>query len=66
MLFENTLAVDYPKTKGYHLTEDLADRAITFMRNQRMSNFDKPFFIYFAPGAVHGLHQVAKEWSDKV
>jgi len=65
MLFENTLAVDFPKTKGYHLTEDLADHAITFMRNQRMSNPDKPFMVYFAPGAVHGPHQVAKEWADK-
>lgn len=65
MLFENTLAVDFPKTEGYHLTEDLADHAITFMRNQRMSNPDKPFMVYFAPGAVHGPHQVAKEWADK-
>lgn len=65
MLFENTLAVDYPKTEGYHLTEDLADHAITFMRNQRMSHPDKPFMVYFAPGAVHGPHQVAKEWADK-
>ncbi|NOQ16592.1 MAG: sulfatase-like hydrolase/transferase, partial [Methyloprofundus sp.] len=65
MLFENTLAVDFPKTAGYHLTEDLADHAIAFMRNQRMSHPDKPFLIYFAPGAVHGPHQVAKEWADK-
>ncbi|MEA1999684.1 MAG: arylsulfatase, partial [Euryarchaeota archaeon] len=65
MLFENTLAVDFPKKEGYHLTEDLADHAITFMRNQRMSHPDKPFFVYFTPGAVHGPHQVAKEWADK-
>ncbi len=65
MLYENTLAVDYPHTKNYHLTEDLADHAITFMRNQRMQNPDKPFLVYFAPGAVHGPHQVAKEWADK-
>lgn len=65
MLFENTLAVDYPKTKGYHLTEDLADHAITFMRNQHTMHPDKPFFVYFAPGAVHGPFQVAKEWADK-
>jgi len=65
MLFENTVAVDYPKTEGYHLTEDLTDHAITFMRNQRMSHPDKPFMVYFAPGAVHGPHQVAKEWADK-
>ena len=65
MLFENTLAVDYPKTENYHLTEDLADHAITFMRNQRMSHPDKPFLIYFTPGAVHGPHQVSKKWADK-
>ena len=65
MLFENTLAIDFPKTEGYHLTEDMADHAITFMRHQRMSNPDKPFMVYFAPGAVHGPHQVAKEWADK-
>jgi len=65
MLFENTVAVDYPHKENYHLTEDLADHAITFMRNQRMSHPDKPFFIYFAPGAVHGPHQVAKKWADK-
>jgi len=65
MLFENTVAVDYPEKENYDLTEDLADHAITFMRQQRMTNPDKPFMIYFAPGAVHGPHQVAKEWADK-
>lgn len=64
-LFENTLAVDYPKKDNYHLTEDLADHAITFMRNQRMSNPDKPFLVYFTPGAVHGPLQVGTEWADK-
>ncbi|MDC7218036.1 MAG: arylsulfatase [Spirochaetales bacterium] len=65
MLFENTVAVDTPEKENYHLTEDLADRAITFMRYQRMSNPDKPFMVYFAPGAVHGPHQVPKKWADK-
>jgi len=65
MLFENTVAVDFPETENYHLTEDLTDHAITFMRQQRMSHPDKPFMVYFAPGAVHGPHQVAKEWADK-
>jgi len=64
-LFENTVAVNYPKDKDYHLTEDLTDHAITFIRNQRMSHPDKPFMVYFAPGAVHGPHQVAKKWADK-
>jgi len=65
MLFENTLAVDFPRTENYDLTEDLADHAIQFMRYQRMSNPDKPFMVYYAPGAVHGPHQVAKKWADK-
>lgn len=65
MLFENTLAVDYPKTEGYHLTEDLTDHAITFMRNQQMSNPDQPFMVYFVPGAVHGPLHVAQEWTEK-
>jgi len=64
-LFENTLAVPTPRREGYHLTEDLADHAIAFMRYQRMSHPDKPFFVYFAPGAVHGPFQVAKKWSEK-
>ena len=64
-LFENTLAVEPPKKENYHLTEDLADHAITFMRRQRMSQPDKPFLVYFAPGAVHGPHQVNKKLADK-
>ncbi len=65
MLYENTVPIDYPHKEGYHLTEDLAEHAINFMRQQKMTNPDKPFFVYFAPGAVHGPLQVAKEWADK-
>jgi len=65
VLFENTLAVEPERSKDYHLTEDLADHAIKFMRDQRMSHPDKPFFIYFTPGAVHGPLQVGSEWADK-
>ncbi len=65
VLFENTLAVEPGRSKDYHLTEDLADHAITFLRNQRMSHPDKPFFVYFAPGAVHGPLQVNAKWADK-
>src|SRR5215211_5637049 len=48
-----------------HLTEDLADDAINWLRNQKAFQPDKPFFMYWAPGAVHGPHQVMKEWADK-
>ena len=65
VLFENTLAVEPERSKDYHLTEDLADHAIKFMREQRMSHPDKPFFLYFTPGAVHGPLQVDSKWADK-
>lgn len=66
-LYEGTKAVEPPKTpeEGYTLNEDLADRAITWVRQQKALMPDKPFFIYYAPGATHAPHHVPKEWSDK-
>ena len=51
--------------KGYHLSEDIAEDAIKWLREQRAYAPDKPFFMYWAPGASHGPHQVMKEWADK-
>ncbi|GAB1308520.1 arylsulfatase [Urechidicola sp. KH5] len=68
-LVRNTTIVDHPETSGghdyYHVTEDLADDAIHWMREQKAFAPDKPFFMYWASGAVHGPHQVTKEWIDK-
>lgn len=66
-LYEGTTPVEPPKTpeEGYTLTEDLADRAITWVRQQQALTPDKPFFMYFAPGATHAPHHVPKQWSDK-
>jgi arylsulfatase A-like enzyme len=66
-LYDGTTAVEPPATpeEGYHLTEDLADRAISWVRQQKALMPDKPFFVYFAPGATHAPHHVAKEWADK-
>jgi arylsulfatase len=66
-LYEGTTAVEPPKTpeEGYHLTEDLADHAVTWVRTQKSLMPDKPFFMYFAPGATHAPHHVPKEWIDK-
>ena len=60
-------AVEPPKTpeEGYHLTEDLADHAVNWIRQQKALMPDKPFFMYFAPGATHAPHHVPKEWADK-
>jgi arylsulfatase len=59
--------VDQPKSpeEGYHLTEDLTDKALEFIRDAKTVAPDKPFFLYYAPGAAHAPHQVGKEWADK-
>ena len=57
--------MSYRCGRCYTLTEDLADRAITWLRQQKALAPDKPFFMYFAPGATHAPHHVPKEWADK-
>jgi len=68
-LVRNTTYVKTPHTSGgndhYHLSEDIADDAIHWLREQKAYAPDKPFFMYWAPGASHGPHQVMKEWADK-
>jgi arylsulfatase A-like enzyme len=66
-LYEGTTAVEPPKTpeEGYTLNEDLADRAITWVRRQKALAPDKPFFMYYVPGATHAPHHVPRQWSDK-
>ncbi len=59
--------VEPPKTpdEGYHVTEDLVDKAISFIADAKQVAPNKPFFMYFCPGAMHAPHHVRKEWSDK-
>jgi len=59
--------VSPPKTpeEGYHLTEDLVDRAINFIADAKQVAPNKPFFTYFCTGATHAPHHVPKEWADK-
>ena len=66
-LYEGTTPVEPPATpeEGYHLTEDLADRAVNWIRQQKALMPDRPFLAYFAPGATHAPHHVPKEWADK-
>ncbi len=66
-LYDGTTPVEPPATpeEGYHLTEDLADRAVSWVRQQKALMPDKPFFMYFAPGATHAPHHVPKEWADR-
>lgn len=64
-LFENLNPVEPPHDPSYHLSQDLADKAIAWLRKHRAFAPDKPFFLYWAPGAGHGPHHVAREWADK-
>ncbi|MCD2443276.1 sulfatase-like hydrolase/transferase [Agromyces sp. SYSU K20354] len=66
-LVRNTTSVLPPKTpeEGYHLSEDIADDAMKWLREHRANAPDQPFFMYWAPGAIHGPHHVPREWADK-
>ena len=66
-IYEGTTPVEPAKLpeQGYHFSEDLANKAIKWARQQKALMPDKPFFMYFAPGACHAPHHVPKEWADK-
>jgi arylsulfatase A-like enzyme len=66
-IYEGTTPVEPEKTpeQGYHFTEDMTDKAIRWVRQQKSLMPDKPFFVYYVPGATHAPHHVPKEWSDK-
>jgi len=65
-LWENYNPVEPPlHDENYHLTSDMTHKALAWIDDQQAFTPDKPFFMYWVPGAVHGPHQVAKEWADK-
>ena len=66
-IYRDTVPIepDRTPTEGYHFTEDMTDRAIEWIAQQKSLMPDKPFFVYFAPGATHAPHHVPKEWSDR-
>lgn len=64
-LYENTTPVEPPHDETYHLTEDMADKALAWLSRHESYAKDKPFMMYWAPGAVHGPHHIFKEWADK-
>ena len=66
-LYEGTTPIEVKKTpeEGYHFMEDMTDKAIAWIGQQKALIPDKPFFVYFAPGATHAPHHVPKAWADK-
>ena len=59
--------VDPPKlpADGYHLSVDITDKAIEFIKDSKVIAPEKPFFLYYAPGAAHAPHHAPKEWIEK-
>ena len=59
--------VDQPRSpeEGYHLTDDITDKALEFIKDAKAVAPDKPFFLYYAPGACHAPHHAPSEWIDQ-
>jgi arylsulfatase A-like enzyme len=64
-LYHNQNRVDPPEDPDYHFMNDMTTKAIEWMRFQQALTPDKPFFVYFTPGAVHAPHHVPKSYIDK-
>jgi arylsulfatase A-like enzyme len=66
-IYEGTTSMERGKSpeEGYHFTEDMTNKAMGWVRRQEALVADKPFFMYFAPGATHAPHHVSKEWIEK-
>ena len=64
-LFDGTKPIEPPHDPKYHLDADLADHAVSWIRQQHSLAPDKPFFAYYAPGLCHAPHHAPKEWIAK-
>ena len=64
-LYDGMTRIPTPHTPGYNFMTDMTDQAISWMKFQKSLTPDKPFFIYFAPGATHAPHHVPAEWIAK-
>ena len=65
LIYDGVTRVTPPKADGYHFTTDMTNQAINWVKAQQSMTPDKPFFMYFATGAVHAPHHVFKEWIVK-
>jgi arylsulfatase A-like enzyme len=65
LIYDGLIKVEPPKMPNYHFTVDMTNQAINWVKAQQSMTPDKPFFVYYATGAVHAPHHVPKEWADK-
>ena len=64
-LYEGLNQIETPREPGYHLVKDMTDKAVQWVQAEKSLTPDRPFFVYFAPGATHAPHHVPKEWIEK-
>ncbi len=65
LIYDGVIKVEPPKMKDYHFSVDMTNQAVNWVQAQQSLTPDKPFFIYYATGAVHAPHHVPKAWADK-
>jgi len=64
-IYDGVTRVEPPLKPDYHFTEDMTNQAVNWISAQQSLTPDKPFYVYYAPGATHGPHHVHKKWIDK-
>ncbi len=64
-IYDGVHPVELPEDPNYHFLTDMTDQAVAWIRYQKALTPDRPFFVYFAPGATHAPHHVPQEWSEK-
>jgi len=64
-IYDGVHPVELPDDPSYHFMTDMTDQAVAWIRHQKALTPEKPFFAYFAPGAVHAPHHVPQEWIAK-
>lgn len=65
LVYDGMTKVEVPKDPNYHFMTDMTNQAIAWTQYQKALTPDKPFFVYFAPGATHAPHHCPKEWIEK-
>jgi len=65
LIYDGVTLVETPNDPNYHFTIDMTNQAISWVRYQQALSPDKPFFLYYAPGATHAPHHVPKAWAEK-
>jgi arylsulfatase A-like enzyme len=64
-IYDGTHPVELPDDPGYHFLTDMTDQAVAWIRYQKALTPNKPFFVYYAPGATHAPHHVPKKWIER-